>query len=216
MAVRLGDHGYAQRQHQRLRRGCCTSCRVGVAVAAGGRFRFIAADPDFSTLDGSSFHHLVQLEQQLARLARTLAPPPLQTRGTSGRVRALPPRSGSEADAATPVCPSQALVLAAGAPDRSSRPARAGRHQPGQIGAAKRTRVLALATVMQTAENSDAAQFVRAVLQAGGFFDRITHVGSLTGRDRCPLARQPVSTARRRRPGRREYPARFECRLLEP
>ena len=49
--------------------------RVGVAAAAGGRFRFIAADPDFSTLDGSSFHHLAQLEQAAARLARTLNGP---------------------------------------------------------------------------------------------------------------------------------------------
>ena len=46
--------------------------RIGIAVAAGGRFRFIAADPEFSTLDGSTFHHLAQLEQAAERLAQGL------------------------------------------------------------------------------------------------------------------------------------------------
>ena len=49
--------------------------RIGVAVATGGRFRFIAADPAFSTLDGSSFHHLAQLERAAERLARTVNGP---------------------------------------------------------------------------------------------------------------------------------------------
>ena len=46
--------------------------RVGVAVARGGGSRFIAADPAFRTLDGSSFRHLAQLEQAAARLARAV------------------------------------------------------------------------------------------------------------------------------------------------
>lgn len=46
--------------------------RIGVAVTAGQGFRFIAADPDFRVLDGSSFRHLGQLEQAAARLARTM------------------------------------------------------------------------------------------------------------------------------------------------
>src|SRR4051812_32361133 len=45
--------------------------RVGVAVAAGSGFRFIAADPAFRPLDGSSFRRLAQLEQAAAQLART-------------------------------------------------------------------------------------------------------------------------------------------------
>ena len=49
--------------------------RVGVAVARGDSFRFIAADPAFSTLDGSSFRHLAQLEQAAARLARAVTGP---------------------------------------------------------------------------------------------------------------------------------------------
>ena len=51
--------------------------RVGVAVAAGSGFRFIAADPDFGPLDGSSFRHLAQLEQAAERLARTVRGPAL-------------------------------------------------------------------------------------------------------------------------------------------
>ena len=46
--------------------------RIGVAVARGGGYRFIAADPAFRTLDGSSFRHLAQLEQAAARLARAV------------------------------------------------------------------------------------------------------------------------------------------------
>ena len=46
--------------------------RVGVAVARGDGFRFIAADPAFRTLDGSRFRHLAQLEQAAARLARAV------------------------------------------------------------------------------------------------------------------------------------------------
>ena len=49
--------------------------RIGIAVAAGGRFRFFAADSEFSTLDGSTFHHLAQLEQAAERLARTVNGP---------------------------------------------------------------------------------------------------------------------------------------------
>jgi hypothetical protein len=49
--------------------------RVGVAVTAGGRLHFIAADPDFRSLDGSSFLHLAQLEQAAARLARIVRGP---------------------------------------------------------------------------------------------------------------------------------------------
>ena len=48
--------------------------RVGVAVTAGQGFRFIAADPDFRPLDGSSFRHLIQLEQAAERLARAVGP----------------------------------------------------------------------------------------------------------------------------------------------
>ena len=44
--------------------------RVGVAVTAGQGFRFIAADPEFRPLDGSSFRHLAQLEQAAERLAK--------------------------------------------------------------------------------------------------------------------------------------------------
>lgn len=50
-------------------------CRVGVAVAAGGRLHFMAADPDLRPLDGSSFLHLAQLEQAVERLARTVRGP---------------------------------------------------------------------------------------------------------------------------------------------
>ena len=50
--------------------------RVGVAVTAGHGFRFIAADPEFRPLDGSSFRHLAQLEQAAARLARAVGPAP--------------------------------------------------------------------------------------------------------------------------------------------
>ena len=49
--------------------------RVGVAVAAGGGFRFIAADPAFRPLDGSSFRRLSQLEEAAGRLARTVIGP---------------------------------------------------------------------------------------------------------------------------------------------
>jgi hypothetical protein len=49
--------------------------RVGVAVASGDGFRFIAADPAFLPLDGSSFRHLAQLEQAAARLARAVIGP---------------------------------------------------------------------------------------------------------------------------------------------
>lgn len=49
--------------------------RIGVAVAAGGRLHFIAADPDFRPLDGSSFLHLAQLKQAAERLARTVRGP---------------------------------------------------------------------------------------------------------------------------------------------
>ena len=49
--------------------------RVGIAVAAGSGFRFIAADPEFRPLDGSSFRRLAQLEQAAARLARTVTGP---------------------------------------------------------------------------------------------------------------------------------------------
>jgi hypothetical protein len=48
--------------------------RIGVAVTAGQGFRFIAADPEFRPLDGSSFRHLAQLEQAAARLARAVGP----------------------------------------------------------------------------------------------------------------------------------------------
>ena len=48
--------------------------RVGVAVTAGQGYRFIAADPDFRPLDGSSFRHLTQLEQAAERLARAVRP----------------------------------------------------------------------------------------------------------------------------------------------
>ena len=48
--------------------------RVGVAATAGQGFRFIAADPDFRPLDGSSFRHLTQLEQAAERLARAVGP----------------------------------------------------------------------------------------------------------------------------------------------
>ena len=48
--------------------------RVGVAVTAGHGFRFIAADPEFRPLDGSSFRHLAQLEQAAERLARAVGP----------------------------------------------------------------------------------------------------------------------------------------------
>src|SRR4051794_38145278 len=48
---------------------------VGVAVASGDGFRFIAADPAFSPLDGSSFRGLAQLEQAAARLARAVIGP---------------------------------------------------------------------------------------------------------------------------------------------
>ena len=48
--------------------------RIGVAVTAGQGYRFIAADPDFRPLDGSSFRHLGQLEQAAARLARAVGP----------------------------------------------------------------------------------------------------------------------------------------------
>jgi hypothetical protein len=50
--------------------------RVGVAVTAGQGFRFIAADPAFKPLDGSSFRHLVQLEQAAERLARAVGKAP--------------------------------------------------------------------------------------------------------------------------------------------
>jgi hypothetical protein len=53
--------------------------RVGVAVTAGQGYRFIAADPDFRPLDGSSFRHLIQLEQAAERLARAVRP--LRPRG---------------------------------------------------------------------------------------------------------------------------------------
>lgn len=49
--------------------------RVGIAVTAGGRLHFIAADPNFRSIDGSSFLHLAQLEQAAARLARTVRGP---------------------------------------------------------------------------------------------------------------------------------------------
>ena len=48
--------------------------RVGVAVTAGQGFRFIAADPEFRPLDGSSFRHLAQLEHAAERLARAVGP----------------------------------------------------------------------------------------------------------------------------------------------
>ena len=59
------------------------SRRVGVAVSSGGRYRFVAADPDFGPLDGSSFLHLAQLEQAAARLARTVRGPRLAPSGRS-------------------------------------------------------------------------------------------------------------------------------------
>jgi hypothetical protein len=51
--------------------------RVGVAVTSGQGYRFIAADPDFRPLDGSSFRRLDQLERAAERLARAVRPLPL-------------------------------------------------------------------------------------------------------------------------------------------
>ena len=48
--------------------------RIGVA-SRRRPVSLIAADPAFSTLDSSSFHHLAQLERAAERLARTVNGP---------------------------------------------------------------------------------------------------------------------------------------------
>lgn len=49
------------------------TCRhVGIAMPAEEGFEFVATDPDFELLDGSSFRRLEQLEQAARSMARVV------------------------------------------------------------------------------------------------------------------------------------------------
>jgi hypothetical protein len=45
---------------------------VGIAVAAGDGFQFLATDSDFELLDGSRFRRLEQVEEAVRRLAHSV------------------------------------------------------------------------------------------------------------------------------------------------
>ena len=49
-----------------------TSRPVGIAMSADEGFEFVATDPDFELLDGSSFRRLEQLEQAAQSMARVV------------------------------------------------------------------------------------------------------------------------------------------------